>query len=153
MIARTFGHLADRLRGKPQVSVVPGFLRPLDTEAIARDERLDAKAAENGCAELPDEKATQPDAPEQAITQKIISEWAWQGEAFLNELRAYASRLAQYSIHSEYERLRLKATTALTKLQSAGVRAPAGLGPLKQAYLAAHEELADFRVRHKLKRL
>jgi hypothetical protein len=152
MIARALGNLAETMRGKSGVSVVPGFLRPINTDAIARDERLDARAAENGQAELPDEKAQVPDAPEQAVTQRIIGEWSWQGEAFLNELRAYATRLAQYSIHSEYERLRLKANAALATLRSAGVRAPAELGPLKQGYLAAHEELTDFRARHRLKR-
>jgi hypothetical protein len=152
MIARTLENLADKIRGKPGISVVPGFLRPINTDAIARDERLDAKAADNGRSDLPDSNARQHDAPEQAVTQKVLSEWGWQGEAFLNELRAYASRLAQYSIHSEHERLVLKAKDALAKLGAVGIRAEAELGHRKRSYLEAYEELTDFRERHRLKR-
>ncbi len=67
-------------------------------------------------------------------------------------MRAYASRLAQYSIHSEHERLWLLANDAIAKLSTAGIQAPAELGPLKEAYLAARQELVDFRARHRLKR-
>ena len=150
MVAQAFRKLTGSVRGQPGLSVVPGFLRPIDTEAIARSERLDDKAAENGRAELPDSKAQQPDAVEQAVTQRVVSEWTWQGGAFLNELRAYASRLAQYSINSEHARLRLLALDIVARLRTAGIRAPAELGPLKQNYLGQHQALSDFRARHRL---
>ena len=152
MVAQAFRKLASGVRGQPSLSVVPGFLRPIDTEAIARSERLDDKGAEHGRAELPDSKAQQPDAAEQAVIQRVLSEWTWQGGAFLNELRAYASRLAQYSIHSEHARLRLLAQNILARLRAAGVRAPAELGPLKQNYLEAHQEFTAFRARHRIER-
>lgn len=152
MLTQTARGIADAVRGRPGGGVVPGFLRPIDTGAIARSEKLDEKATENGSAELPDASAKHPDSPEQGVTQKVLSEWAWQGGAFLNELRAYADRLAQYSIHSEHERLRLLANDAIAKLGNASVRAPAELGPLKEAYLGARQELDSFKTRHGLDR-
>jgi hypothetical protein len=113
---------------------------------------LDEKAAENGSAELPESSAQLPDAPEQAITQRVVSEWSWQGGEFLNQLRAYATRLAQYSIHSEHERLRLLAGDVLARLRASSIRAPAELTPLKHTYLAARDELQGFRDRHRLTR-
>ena len=152
MIARALKGVTDRVSRQPTLSGVPGFLRPIDTEAIARSEKLDAKAAENGRAQLPDSHAKHADAPEQAITQQILAEWSWQGGAFLNELRAYTSRLAQYSIHSEHERLRLLVKNTLASLRTASIRAPAELGPLKEGYLGARKEFDTFRARHKLEK-
>jgi hypothetical protein len=142
----------DVVKGRAGLSVVPGFLRPIDTEVIARRERVEEKGAENGQAGLPDTSAQYPDAPEQAITQSIQSEWSWQGGALLNELRAYGSRLAQYSIHSEHARLRLLAQSTLAALRAPAVRAPAELGPLKEDYRAARREVERFQARHRLER-
>ena len=150
MVAGTVRDAVDAVRGKSGLSVVPGFLRPIDTEAIARREKVDQKAIENGQAGLPDSSAKHPDATEQAVTQYIQSEWTWQGGELLNQLRAYGSRLAQYSIHSEHERLRLLAQNTLAALRAEGVRAPADLGPLKEGYIAARRELERFRTRHRI---
>ena len=152
MVARTVKDVVDAVRGRSGGSVVPGLLRPIDTEAIARSEKVDEKAIENGQAELPDSSAQYPDAPEQAVTQRILAEWTWQGGALLNELRAYGSRLAQYSIHSEHARLRLLAQNTLAALRAEAVRAPADLGPLKEGYIAARSELERFKARHRISR-
>jgi hypothetical protein len=37
------------------------------------------------------------DGVEQTVVQKIEFEWAWQGDALLKTLRAYADRLVGYS--------------------------------------------------------
>jgi hypothetical protein len=133
-------------------SVVPGFLRPIDTQEIAATLKLQSSAVADAHKELPPSNAGRLDSKEQEVTQKITSEWTWQGEALLNELAAYASRLAQYSIRSVHERLRLTAQNAITRLQNENVRAPAELGPLKQAYIEARDEFAAFREQHRLRR-
>lgn len=93
------------------------------------------------------------DGVEQGICQKIESEWAWQRDELLNQLRAYAARLVQYSIKSEFERLKLSGNDALARLRAANIRAEADLGPLRHMYVGARDELAAFRKRHRLQRL
>jgi hypothetical protein len=82
-----------------QVAVIPGFLKPIDTNAIARQLRLSEKGSERGAEELPHSDEAILDGIEQTVIQKIESEWAWQGDALLKTLRAYADRLVGYSRH------------------------------------------------------
>ena len=152
MIATALKTFAKTIRGKSTVSVVPGFLRPIDTDKIAQSERLEARGEENGRSEIPATTASSFDSVEQAIRQKIVAEWTWQGEEFLNQLAAYSNRLAQYSIHSEHQRLQLQGADAIAELRAASVRAPAELGPLKEGYRDARKEYETFRARHQLER-
>jgi hypothetical protein len=71
------------------------------------------------------------DAVEQAVIQRIESEWVYQGGELTNNLRAYADRLLGYSILAEFEKLRLAAGNALTRLRSTSGQALAELGPLR----------------------
>ena len=58
---------------------------------------------------MPSSEIAELDNVEQAIVQTIESEWAWQGDELTNQLRAYAARLVQFSIKSEFEKLQLTA--------------------------------------------
>lgn len=152
MVTSTLKKLADAVRGTGQETVQPGFLRPIDTDRIARDLKLDRMAAERGASELPDSGSQVLDGVEQTVTQKIESEWTWQGGELINQLRAYASRLLQYSIKAEFERLQLKGNDALARLRNANIQAEGELGPLREDYVEARDELARFREKHGLKR-
>src|SRR5690606_28501705 len=88
-------------------SVQPGFLRPIDTDRIARTLKLDTLGEDRGKKDMPPTDSTELDSVEQEVVQKLQSEWAWQGEEFLNQLRAYVDRLVQYSIKTEFNRLQL----------------------------------------------
>jgi hypothetical protein len=141
--------------GKTEIiggGVVPGFLRPIDTQELSVALNVETTAIADARRGLPPTDAKRLDAKEQEITQKLTSEWTWQGETFLKELTAYATRLAQRSIRTVHERLRLTARDAIVRLQAENVRAPAELGPLKQAYIEARDEFAAFRERHRLRR-
>jgi hypothetical protein len=140
------------VRGKERPSVVPGFLRPIDTGAVARQLNLKEVGSERGMKQLPATGDPVFDAVEQTIIQRVVSEWTWQGGELINNLRAYAERLIGFSVRAEQAQLVLAAKNALTRLQEASIRAVAQLGPLKEAYLAARKELDDFRKRHRLER-
>ena len=132
--------------------VPPGFLRPIDTDRIARELRIDERAAENGRRELPTAEAQVMDSVERDIVQKIEGEWAWQAGELINVVRAYSSRLLGFSIDSEFARLKIEAHNSLTALRALNMRAPADLGPLQDGYLAARAELDRFREGHTLQR-
>jgi hypothetical protein len=87
---------------------------------------------------------------EQKIIQEVESEWRWQGDQFINNLKAYAARLLGYSIDAELTRQRVDAENVLTQLRHASRRAIADLGPLP--YLSAQRELDTFRARHQIER-
>jgi hypothetical protein len=61
--------LVAAIRGRDRRSVVPGFLRPIDTGALARQLNLNEVGAERGRKELPDAGDTVFDAVEQTIVQ------------------------------------------------------------------------------------
>jgi hypothetical protein len=128
-----------------QVAPIPGFLKPIDTNAIARQLKLSEKGSERGAEELPHADEDILDGVEQTIIQKIESEWAWQGDALLKTLRAYADRLVGYSVSAKLAELRLVAQDARARFQNASVQADAELGPLKEAFIAARNELRAFR--------
>jgi hypothetical protein len=132
--------------------VVPGFLRPIDTDRIARDLNIESTASERAKHELPETHDTIFDAVEHRIVQKIEGEWAWQGEELLNNLRAYAARLLGYSIPAEFLKLQLQAEDALARLRVATGQALAELAPLQDRYVGARDELKDFRKKHRLTR-
>src|SRR5262245_24656138 len=117
MIAKALRTAVETIRGSEKPSSMAGFLRPIDTSAIAREFNLEAVAAERGRADIPSANANAPDAIEQQIIQKIEGEWAWQGGELVNNLRAYAQRLVGYSVASEFTRLRVKAKDTLTQLR------------------------------------
>src|ERR1041385_5823751 len=125
MVAGVLRGLANSLRDNEKNAVVPGFLRPIDTDRIAVDLNLRTEAVERGRKELPETRDTTFDANEHKVIQKLQSEWAWQGDALLNNFRAYAGRLLSYSIPAELLRLRLKAQNALARLRAASAQAPA----------------------------
>jgi len=148
------GKLRDAMAGamKDTIGVQPGFLRPIDTDAIARQLDLDRKAEAAGKRNQPETDAAVHDSVELEIIQKISSEWAWQREEFLSQLRAYAARLAQFSIKAEFAKLQLLGRDALAKLRAASREAGAHLGPLKEGYVEARDELRRFRQKHRLQR-
>ena len=84
-VART---LADKIRGTNMPGTVPGFLRPIDTAAIAKQFDLDAIASRRGSEDQPSTDSSSLDAVEQQIVQKLESEWNWQGGELINNLRA-----------------------------------------------------------------
>jgi hypothetical protein len=133
-------------------TVVPGFLRPINTQEIAVALNVVTTATADARRGMPAISANHLVSKEQEITQKLVSEWTWQGETLLKQLAAYSSRLGQRSVRTVHERLRLTAQDAITHLQSENVRAPAELGPRKQAYIEAHEEFVAFREQHHLRR-
>lgn len=152
MIASTLHKFVGAVRANERPIVSPGFLRPIDTARIEQELNLSNFAAEQGRRELPDRDAQMLDMIEQKVVQRIESEWAWQGGELINSLRAYASRLVGFSIHAEYTKLRLTAKNALTRLRSASLEAGGELGHLRDSFIAARNELQDFRQRHKLNR-
>jgi hypothetical protein len=135
-----------------QKGAAAGFLRPISTEQIAKRLQLDQKANENGNKNLPPSDSEIFDLVEQSIVQRVESEWIWQGGEFVNNLRAYAARLASASVVADFTQLRLQADNALTRLRAAHVRAQAQLSPLKEAFHNAKSELEAFKARHRLTR-
>lgn len=133
-------------------SVPPGFLRPINTDQIAQDLRIEDRAAEYGAKELPTTDAHVLDAVEQSVVQKLEGEWTWQSGELINVLRSYAARLVSFSIDTEFAKLKIQGNNALTQLRALNARAPADLGPLQEAYIAARQELADFKSTHRLVR-
>jgi hypothetical protein len=140
------------IRDNERPTAVLGFLRPLDTQRIAQQLKLESRGTERGSQNLPGVNERMLDAVEQEIIQRIESEWTWQRGELINNLRAYADRLLGYSIPAEYEKLRLTSENALTRLRSATKRALAELGPLQESYLGARKELETFKVRNRLER-
>jgi hypothetical protein len=152
MITKVLRDAVDAIRGSERPMTVPGFLRPIDTAAIARQLNLEAIAADRGRSDIPPSSTSELDAVEQQIIQQIESEWTWQGGELVNNLRAYKQRLASYGVQAEFTRLVMNAKNTLTQLREADHRAEAQLGPLREDYLAAHHELADFKEKHRLTR-
>src|SRR6185312_4812176 len=153
MFSSVFRKAADAIRGADKPTTVPGFLRPIDTDRIARELQLDKIAAERGRENLPSSTSNSLDGVEQQIVQLIESEWSWQGGEFINNLRSYAQRLVGYSIQSEFANLEIGAKNTLAQLRAAHHRAEADLGPLREQFIALREGLRDFRLKHRLKRV
>lgn len=152
MVSGAFGKFAEAIRGGNIPPTAQGYLRPIDTDAIARQLDLDAIAAERGAREQPGSTAQSLDAIEQRITHAIESEWAWHGGELINNLRAYAARLIQFSVQTELANIHLLARNTLTKLRDASHRAEAELGPLRETFVSFRDELRDFQVKNRLKR-
>jgi len=152
MVVGSFRKFTDAIRGDDGGGQVQGFLRPIDTDEIARRLKLDETAAQRGALDLPGTDTFTLDSTEQQITQALQAEWSWHGADLINNLRAYAARLIAVSVQTEYAALDLVAQNALTKLGSAHHRAGADLGPLKEVYVSLRDELAEFRQRHRLRR-
>jgi hypothetical protein len=152
MIVSVMRRAVDAIRGNEGPTTVPGFLRPIDTAAIARQLDLEATAAERGQSNIPPSDASGPDAIEQQILQRVESEWTWQGLELINNLRAYRQRLISYTVESEFTRLVVQAKDTLAQLREADHRAEAELGPLREDYIALRDELSDFKKKHRLKR-
>ncbi len=138
--------------GSGTISVVPGFLRPIDTDQIARKLELTERGEKNGRQNLPRSETKSFDEVEQSVVQTLESEWGWQGGHLLNHLRSYAIRLAGYSIEAEFTRLQLQAKDAITNLRAISHQAEAELGPLREHFLAARQELDEFKTRHRISR-
>lgn len=151
-VSQTVNRLFEAVRDNVRSSAAPGFLRPIDTAQIARELNLEALAIERGRQNLPEASAQTLDMVEQQVVQRLESEWAWQGEEVLNNLRAYASRLLHFSVEAEFGKLRLAAQNALAQLRNASIRAPAELAPLQDAFVGARKELSDFRIKHRITR-
>jgi hypothetical protein len=138
-------------RSRP-ARVVPGFLRPIDTKAVAKELKLLENGAERGKEELPRSDERTWDGVEQTIIQKIEAEWTWQGDALIKTLRAYADRLIGFSVSSKLAELRLIAHDTKARFLNASVQADAELGHLKQSYIAARDEFRRFKSKHRLER-
>jgi hypothetical protein len=152
MIAKVLRTAVDAIRGSEKPSSMAGFLRPIDTAAIAREFKLEQVAAERGKSEIPPSNTSAADAVEQQVIQKIEGEWAWQGSELVNNLRAYAQRLIGYSVASEFTRLEVQARDTLTQLREVDHRAEAELGHLREHYIASRDELERFKEKHRLER-
>jgi hypothetical protein len=152
MIAKVLRDAVDAIRGSEKPTTVPGFLRPINTAAIARELNLEAVAAERGEDNIPSTNSSAPDAVEQQIIQKIESEWTWQGGEFINSLNTYRQRLVGYSVAAEFSRLVVQAHDTLARLREAEHRAEAELGPLREHFIDLRNELRDFKSRHRLTR-
>jgi len=138
--------------GSGMIGVVPGFLRPIDTDQIAKNLKPAEQGEKNGKQNIPRSETESFDDVEQTIVQKLESEWSWQGGELLNHLRSYAVRLSGYSIEAEFTRLQLQAKAAITNLRAISHQAEAELGPLREHFLAARQELKEFKTRHNLSR-
>jgi hypothetical protein len=152
MISSVLRDALDNIRGNEKPTTVPGFLRPIDTAAIARQLNLETTASQRGKSNIPPSDSTGLDAVEQRIIQRIESEWTWQGGELINNLRAYRQRLASFGVESEFTRLVVGAQDTLAKLREADHRAEAELGPLREDYLEARRELVDFKSKNRLTR-
>jgi hypothetical protein len=152
MIAGVVREAINAVRGSERANTVPGFLRPIDTAAVARQLDLEASAVERGGSNIPPPEASAPDAVEQQILQRVESEWTWQAGELINNLRAYRQRLTAYAVESEFTRLLVQAKDTLAQLREADHRAEAELGPLREDYIAARNELSDFKKKHRLTR-
>jgi hypothetical protein len=124
MVVKALQNLVTAVRDNEHPTVGPGFLRPIDTDRIARDLNIESIASERAKHALPETHDTIFDAVEHRIVQKIEGEWAWQGEELLNNLRAYAARLVGYSIPAEFLKLQLQAEDALARLRVATINGP-----------------------------
>lgn len=147
-----FGKMADAIRGEQSPATAQGYLRPIDTSAIAKRLDLDGVASERAVKELPSSDAKTLDSIEQQITHTIESEWTWHGSELLNNLRAYAQRLAEFSVQTELANIQLLSRNTLTQLRDANHRAEAELGPLRETYIAFRDELREFQTRNNLRR-
>src|SRR5258706_2683209 len=103
----------DAIRGDDSRAKVQGFLRPIDTDGIAKELDLDQEGVSRGKQELPPSTSTSMDSNEQRIIQRIESEWSWHGAEFINNLKAYSARLLGVTVHTEFARLDLQAHNAL----------------------------------------
>lgn len=132
----TFRRLTEAIRGHDGRGLLQGYLRPIDTDAIARKLKLDAEAAERGARDQPVSDAHALDSVEQNIVQNLESEWTFHGAELLNSLRAYNSRLIAVSVQTELAKLDLLAKNTLSKLREANHRAEAELGPLREEFVS-----------------
>ena len=152
MFSGVFRKAADAIRGTDKPTTVPGFLRPIDTDRIARELQLDKIAAERGSENLPPSTSNSLDGVEQQIVQLIESEWSWQGVEFVNNLRSYAQRLVGYSIQAEFVNLEISAKNTLAQLRAAHHRAEAELG-LREQFVGLRNGLKDLQLKHRLQRI
>jgi hypothetical protein len=152
MLAGALKNFAKSLKHNERYGVVLGFLRPIDTDRISRELRLKENAVTRGKNNLPDTSDIHLDAIEQAVVQRVESEWTYQGGELTNNLRAYADRLVGFSIFAEFEKLQLTANNALTRLHTVSTHALAELGPLRDGYIEARKEYDQFRARHTIDR-
>lgn len=136
--------------GSGSTGVVPGFLRPIDTDQLEKMLKLTERGEKNGKQNIPRTETESFDDVEQSIVQKLESEWSWHAGDLLNHLRSYAARLAVYSIEAEFTRLQLRAKDTITNLRAISHQAEAELGPLREHFLATRQELKEFKTRHRL---
>src|ERR1700761_1346802 len=89
MISGAFRRFSKAVREGDEYGRVQGIMKPIDTAAIARSLKLDDIGASRGAKDLPASNSQQLDGVEQQITQAIESEWTWNGNDLINNLRAY----------------------------------------------------------------
>ena len=149
---QAFRRFTEAIRGDDSRGLVQGYLRPIDTDLVARKLKIDLEAAERGARNQPAADFEAFDFVEQNIVQNLESEWTFHGSELLNNLRAYNSRLIAVSVQTELANLDLLAKNTLSQLRDANHRAEANLGPLREDFLSYRDELSSFRQKHKLKR-
>src|SRR5260370_9178702 len=134
MVVGAFRKLTEAIRGDDGGGLVQGYMRPIDTDEIARRLKIDSEAAARGSRDQPSSDLQSLDAVEQKIVQTLESEWTYHGSDLINNLRAYGSRLIAVSVQTELANLHLAAQNTLTKLLDPNHRAEAELGPLMSIY-------------------
>jgi hypothetical protein len=152
MVVGAFRKFTEAIRGDDGRGVVQGYMRPIDTDEIARRLKIDSEAAARGSRDQPSADSQSLDGIEQKIIQTLESEWTYHGSDLINNLRAYSSRLIAVSVQTELANLDLLAQNTLSKLREANHRAEAELGPLRETYVSRRDELDDFRAKYRLKR-
>jgi hypothetical protein len=109
MVVGAFRKFTEAIRGDDGRGLIQGYLKPIDTDEIARRLNIDAEAAARGSRDQPSSDLQSLDAVEQKIVQTLESEWTYHGADLINNLRAYGSRLIAVSVQTELVRLDLLA--------------------------------------------
>lgn len=136
--------------GVPQP--IPGLMDPIDVDHLADELRLPVRGQENGTQELPVTGSTTLDAAEEEIAGRVLAEWTLQRDHLITMLKAYRDRLAELNAASEMAQLRVAASLAIVKFRQRKQEARGDLARLRNAYVAARDELRDFRIKHGLSR-
>src|SRR5260370_25258295 len=79
MVVRAFRKLTEAIRGDDARGLVQGYLRPIDTDEIARRLKIDAEAAARGSRDHPTADSQSMDGLEHKIVQTLEIEWTYHG--------------------------------------------------------------------------
>jgi hypothetical protein len=131
---------------------MPGLLEPIDTDRIARKLELEVRGAERGRRRLPSSQQTVFDEVEQTIVQEINNASVIQHGQVIGTLKALRRTVERFNVKSKLAQLRLVASEAQARFTEARQKIRGDLKRLQNESVAAHEELALFRKKHRLSR-